>query len=112
MIRPRSPFPARHRQPAVVSAPSWPPPRDVRRLAALLARPVPPCVLCGDKAAWRGLWRPTPECSQVLGAPAGKIRIVAYSLCRGCRALPDANTRAEERMLAEAAAALAMPESN
>jgi hypothetical protein len=116
MTRPRSPFPSRHRSGAApepsAAPPSWPSARDFRRLLGVLERPAPDCALCGGPPHWRGLWHPTPECSRALGAPAGKTRLVCYSLCRECQALPDAITRVEDLMLEQAMRALAMPESN
>jgi hypothetical protein len=86
-----------------------------RRVAApgrKLPPPGPALRAVRRPAEVEGLWHPTPECSRALGAPAGKVRLVSYSLCAACRAFPDATERAEGRMLAGAAAALARPESN
>lgn len=98
------------RPPRIRPAPArspWPSPRDSDRLRAALTRPPGPCLLCGARAAWRGIWHPSAECNRALGAPSGKTRIVVYSLCAGCNTLSDAVTRVEDCILADAAAFLA-----
>jgi hypothetical protein len=57
---------------------------------------------------------PSEAVSQAIGAPTGKIRLVSYSLCRDCQAIPDGVAKAEAKMSEEAARAMASssPEMN
>jgi hypothetical protein len=59
-----------------------------------------PCALCGRPAASVGVWIPTKTCSQRLGAPPGKVRVVVYALCANCVAQPGAQDRVEAGLLA------------
>lgn len=87
-------------------------PRDSQRIDELLRRPPGPCILCGRPPAARSIFVPTATASRALGAPRDRLRLVAYSLCRKCMALPDAQERAQELLLAEAERGLATPEAN
>jgi hypothetical protein len=76
-------------------------------------RPAPDaCTLCSGPAAAVGVWRPTREYSDKLGAVPGKHRVVFYGLCAPCGKRPDYMAAVEDRFLAGAAAALSRPEAN
>ena len=59
------------------------------------------CSLCRRKyAPYVGIFVPRPEFGPMIGQPAGKQRIVVYSLCQSCMDLPDREKRLEESMVA------------
>ena len=86
---------------------------DPAAIAAQLHRAARnPCLLCGRPPYMAAVWFPSPACSRRLGVAAGKIRLLAYTLCRKCHRRPDAIARVEAKILDDAAATLATPESN
>ena len=70
------------------------------------------CLLCGRRPFVMAVWLPTADACRKLGVPAGEVRSVGYCLCKKCHRRPDWTSRAEERILAEAAALLALPAAN
>ena len=70
------------------------------------------CLLCGRRASHAAVWGPTAEWSAKLGAAAGKRRLVVYALCPKCVRKPGTMTRVEDKVLADAKAALLKPEAN
>ena len=67
-----------------------------------------PCVLCGARAEFIGIYAPGPAHNALIGAPVGKQRLVAYRLCETCLELPDVFRRVESELIAD----LAVPERN
>jgi len=68
-----------------------------------------PCVLCGAGGAeFIGIYAPGPVRNALIGAPAGKQRLVPYWLCQECLELPDVLQRVESELIA----VLAVPERN
>ena len=73
------------------------------------------CTLCHRTIRghrYLGVWAPTKEYSDKLGAPPGKHRRVAYVLCERCFRRPDQPAAIEDALIASFAAALASPEAN
>jgi hypothetical protein len=70
------------------------------------------CLLCGRRPQFMDVWVPDEAMSRRLGAPAGKIRTVGYSLCRRCLKRPGVMTRVERRILADVARELGAPTAN
>jgi hypothetical protein len=90
-----------------------PPRLDPSALMAELARTGRDrCVLCGRPPFRLGVWVPTAGYSRSLGAPQGKTRVVAYTLCRRCDGRPGSLKRAEDKILADSAASLSRPDAN
>ncbi len=61
-----------------------------------------PCLLCG-KPPWMGSVF-VPDDQKRVGAPAGKIRTVCYTLCKKCYRKPDHPARVEKRIFDDLAA--------
>ena len=70
------------------------------------------CLLCGRPPARLGLWVPDAASLRRLGVPTGEVRTLIYTLCARCSRQPGAITRAENHILADAAAKLARPDAN
>lgn len=81
-------------------------------IAELSRRGAARCLLCGRKPVYVGYWTPTPTYCRKLGAADGRARVVSYLLCKKCVRLPKAGTMVEDKILAQAGAALAAPEAN
>ena len=61
------------------------------------------CLLCDGRPSFVGVFTPNDQAGA--GAPGGKTRAVAYCLCAGCAARPEAFERVETIILGELAAA-------
>jgi hypothetical protein len=70
---------------------------DHAKLTAALQTPRP-CLLCGQSPAMAALF--WPGVPAMWGGQPGKGRVIAYALCRGCRALPDVTLKVEARLQA------------
>jgi hypothetical protein len=61
------------------------------------------CVLCGARAvSFNGMFQPIDQ--KAVGAPPGKVRLLRYSLCQRCHALPDWMKRVDAKLMADLAA--------
>jgi hypothetical protein len=60
---------------------------DPGRLEQALRKPLP-CLLCGQRAAYNGLF--TPKAQAAIGVPPDKVLTCRYSLCRRCYRKPKA----------------------
>ncbi len=61
-----------------------------------------PCLLCGRRPHIGAVF--IPEDQKRVGAPAGKIRTIAYTLCKRCYRKPDHPARVEKRIFDDLAA--------
>jgi hypothetical protein len=61
------------------------------------------CSICGEPAAYSGVFLPTRQFSALLGPiesdGADAQRVVIYALCEKCYSYPDKNERTEAYML-------------
>ncbi len=55
------------------------------------------CILCGEPAGFGGLF--VPDDPWAYGAPAGKIRALAYPICKPCITQGDRAKSAVENLL-------------
>jgi hypothetical protein len=73
--------------------------RHDRAVLKYLAHRRVPCLLCRGRSTVAVLFFPTrPE---LWGGTAGKTRVLGYSLCEACKALPDHELRAEATIQAD-----------
>lgn len=70
-----------------------------------------PCILCGGPPMALGIWTPTAVCNRRLGAPSGKQRVAAYTVCER-HAAPEHAAAIEAAILADARRDLARPATN
>ena len=68
---------------------------DAARILA--AVPPGPCVLCGGRARYGGIFFPNDP--SLYGAPPGKARVLRYDVCRPCRRRPNLTELAEAALL-------------
>src|SRR5262245_15518372 len=67
-------------------------------LPAALTQPLP-CLLCHKPAQFACLFFPTDQ--RRVRAPAGKVRMIRYSLCKRCRRRPDGIPQVEARLFGD-----------
>jgi len=58
------------------------------------------CFLCEEPSVYMGFFIPNERHTAAYGAIAGKSKTFIHGLCEACRALPDRDSRIEERFFA------------
>lgn len=70
------------------------------------------CLLCSKPACMVGIFVPNAASNRTLHAPPGKVRTVAYSLCRRCSRRRGSVKRVEAVIFSEIQDAARRPEAN
>jgi hypothetical protein len=82
--------------------------RDKRRLVnALETMRQSPCLLCDGNPYVTGLF--TAHRQAAVCAPPGKVRVVAYALCKTCYGTPNVQTKVEKIIFRQVPMAMAAP---
>jgi hypothetical protein len=61
--------------------------------------PYIPCLVCGGRAGFIGVFLPNPEFARRIGIPKGKQQVIGYKICERCAEEPGVTQQVESLML-------------